>query len=140
MTQHESTATEATRDLLVTFGNAMKALAEQRVGNETIDIDSFVASFVRNHSDLVKQAQGPDLENLTLVTGRVHGDDDDSCYIIEGDNPEARFAYELLGFDPDTDGDIPEDAETRYYINNCDPLRTAIDARLKPLSDEEPPL
>jgi len=141
MTQHQRPATEATKALLMVFGNELKALTEHREGKSrpiaAIDIDSFVSAFVHNHSDLVDQAQGPDLENLTLVTGRVHGDDDDTYYIIEGDNPESRFAHELLGFDPDTAESIPEDEESRFYITDCDPLKVAIDARLKPLPKEE---
>lgn len=105
MSQRKNTASDATRALLVSFGNALKELAEHQEQKSRpiagIDMDSFVSTFAQEHSGLIGQAQGPDLENLFLVSGRVHGDDDDSCYVIEGDNPTGRFAYELLGFDPD---------------------------------------
>jgi hypothetical protein len=140
MTISKSTTKPSITDLLILFGYELKALAQRQESKSRrqayIDINVAVAAFMRDHAEMVSQVKGPDLEKLFVVTGRVHVDDDDSFHIIEGDNPEGRFAHELLGFDPDTAEDIPEDEETTYYINSCGSLQASIDARLKPLTDD----
>ena len=129
-----------TEKLLLAFGqHLLKAAEHQSEKNRPIsnlNLESIAHDFSQKQPELIEQAQGPDLSKMFLVSGQVHGDDETSVHIVEGDAPSERFIYELLGFNPDNAEEIPEDSETRVYADET-PLLAAIESRLKPLADED---
>lgn len=128
-----------TEKLLVAFSQYFLRVAQHQSDNRrpisNLNPESIAHQFVQQNPDLIAQAQVPDLSNLFLVSGRVHGDDEDTVHIVEGNNPSGRFIYELLGFNPDNSDEVPEDAETRVYVDES-PLLTAIESRLTPIDDD----
>jgi hypothetical protein len=128
---NENTTKPSASYLLAVFGNKLKALAEHRDGKSrpiaAIDVNGFVATFVRENAELIASVEGPDLDNMRLISGRVSGDDDDTVHIVEagtGVAHQQRFEDELGSYE---DGD---DAVEIFTILDCS-LKVAIDQRLR---------
>jgi hypothetical protein len=124
------TAKQSTSNLLTTFGNELKALAMRSEGKsrsvDGMNVDSFVATFMREHADLIASAEGPDIDNMRLISGRVSGDDDDSVHVVDGSHGAdclQRFENELLSYGG-------EDCKAEIFITLDCPLKAAIEQRL----------
>jgi len=136
MSEKNDTAT--VEALLTRFGQALLAVAEHQTNKgrplANLNLESIVKQFQGDQAELISEVIGPNLDDLYVVSGRQHGDDEDCIWIIESkatdEDPDTRAIQELGGI-----GD-EEDGIDAFYTTSTQ-LRSDIEERLiaRPLKD-----